>query len=89
MTFRAGLAWAAGTLWFDDAEVVQVDPPPDVPERADWTFRIEGVPGEGAFAVLAEGDGRRDVLILNPTDEQATIAGHATAEPVALFRGDE
>lgn len=86
MTFRAGLAWAGGTLWFDDAELVLVDPQPVPRERADWAFRVEGNPRDGAFAVIAERGDRQDTLILNPTGQPATVAGHTTAEPVALSR---
>jgi len=86
VTFRGGLNWAAGTLWFDDAELVQVDSAPATAQPVGWRFRIEGTPGEGAFAVLAEVEGRRDVLVFNPTGQAATLGGHTTVEPVALFR---
>ncbi|GAF99439.1 unnamed protein product, partial [marine sediment metagenome] len=89
MTFRAGYSRSSGTLWFDDAELVQVDPPPVLREQAEWQFSLEGDPASGVFVLRAMADGREDVVLCNSTGEKAELPGVESAAPVMLVRSRE
>ncbi len=90
MTFRAGYNRSSGTLWFDDAELVQIDPPPAPPREApQWQFTVEGDPDAGVFAVRATTQGREDIIFCNSTGEQAQAAGIESSAPVALVRTED
>jgi hypothetical protein len=86
MTFRVSYGRCGGTMWLDDTELVQVDPPKVTQEQLDWSFAIEGDAGTGAFAVRATAANREDLLLCNFTGAAATIAGVETGSRLSLIR---
>ncbi len=88
MTFRAGYNHCAGTMWFDEAELVQVEPPQITEEPLQWSFALQGDALGGAFAVRATAKGREDVVVCNFTGQPATIAGIEATAPIILRRSE-
>ena len=86
MTFRAGYNHCTGTMWFDEAELVQVEPPQITEAPLQWSFALEGDVLGGAFAVRATAEGREDLIVCNFTGQTVEIGGLETAVPVTLRR---
>ena len=79
MTFRISYGRCAGTMWFDDAALIQVDPPRVKEEPLEWEFTIAGDPLTGIFTVHATAENRKDVV-------SCDFSGNKEAVPVALRR---
>jgi hypothetical protein len=85
VTFRAGLNWATGTLWYDDAVWEEVGAEA-IPPAAPLRFTRLEAPEERAAAVQTEGSGFRDLLLFNPAKARLTLAGVTTDAAVAWVR---
>ncbi|MBI2299949.1 MAG: heparinase II/III-family protein, partial [Armatimonadetes bacterium] len=86
MTFRCGMHWCRGALWFDDARIEQLDPKPDLPPQVERRFELVGDPAGGAFGVRMNAAGQEDLLLLNLTAAPAAVAGETVGERLLLVR---
>jgi hypothetical protein len=79
MTYRISYGRCAGTMWFDDAALIQVDPPRVQEEPLEWEFAIAGEPLTGVFTVQATAENRKDEVRCDFSGKEGTV-------PVALQR---
>lgn len=89
MTLRAAYNHCAGTMWFDRAQLVQVEPPQLTEEPLQWSFTLEGDALGGAFAVRATAEGREDLIVCNFTGQTVEIGGIEATAPIALRRSKD